>query len=419
MGTDYKVGIGVVLCLALAFTIWYVATRSAVTPSQQDLQQASGSEYDRGVTDLSDSGPPDQTLAAGGSDEMVVGLGRRVTGGAGGSGGETAAESLPSPKPAEKDPSLEHGYSARVNRQDVWGSADDIRATPPPSGVAVAGGIQDVAYIPDVEPDRTAEAPMPYPAGETPKSSDVSTPIAGSPAHRSRDSAGTQIYVVKDGDLGFWAVAMNSYGRGDLWPLIQKANPGVDPRRLRPGQRLNVPPRVASRAEGRSQAPQGEVIRQGGKDGYYIVRKGDAGLWGISKNYYGRGSLWPLIDEANPDVKASSILRPGQKLLMPKLPSSKRLSQDDRNKLWRPLQAGERPYTVRPGDRGLWDVAEKMYGNGMHWSVVAAANPQTSGARYLHPGQKLIVPKLPTSLATRHSRTDRSVEPGDGKPIFD
>jgi len=342
---------------------------------------------------------------------MVVGLGGRVTGGVGELGPEKAVDMHPGPKPAEKDPSLGHGYSA----------LDDVHGTSPRlSEVGTTGGIQDVAHTQDAEFDGTIKPPTPYTAFEAPQSPEVSTPIVGLPSRRPGGSAATQVYVVKDGDLGFWAVAMNSYGRGDLWRLIQNANPGVHPRRLRPGQRLNVPPMQASHTEGRSQAPQGKVIRQDGKDDYYIVRKGDAGLWAVSKNAYGRGSLWPLIDQANPDVKASSILRPGQKLLIPKLSSSNRPAEGNRKKLPRPLRSGEKSYTVRPGDRGFWDVAEKMYGNGIHWSVVEAANPQMRGARYLHPGQKLIVPPLPpTSLATRDSRPDRSVEPGDGKPVFD
>ena len=52
---------------------------------------------------------------------------------------------------------------------------------------------------------------------------------------------GKKFYVVKQGDNGFSGVARVTLGDGKHWQLIEKANPGVDSRKLRPGQKLWVP----------------------------------------------------------------------------------------------------------------------------------------------------------------------------------
>jgi nucleoid-associated protein YgaU len=50
-------------------------------------------------------------------------------------------------------------------------------------------------------------------------------------------------------------------------------------------------------------------------------------------------------------------------------------------------------YTVKLGD-SFWSIANKVYGDGKHVSLIAAANPQASSDR-LRPGQTLTIPPLP------------------------
>ena len=69
------------------------------------------------------------------------------------------------------------------------------------------------------------------------------------PAAKSKAAAGASVvptggddkYVVQEGDDGFWAVSVKKDGKGIYWPEIERANPGVDSTRLRPGQALLVP----------------------------------------------------------------------------------------------------------------------------------------------------------------------------------
>jgi LysM repeat protein len=50
---------------------------------------------------------------------------------------------------------------------------------------------------------------------------------------------------------------------------------------------------------------------------YYTVVKGDT-LWGISKKYYGTGTKWPTIADANKSqIKNPNLIYPGQKFIIP------------------------------------------------------------------------------------------------------
>ena len=79
-------------------------------------------------------------------------------------------------------------------------------------------------------------------------------------------TGGGKIYTVKAGDAGFWGIAKSQYGDGKYWPLIEKANPKVDPSRLRVGQKLIIP-KLTERARMPRTAPAGGV-ESGTEDGY-------------------------------------------------------------------------------------------------------------------------------------------------------
>jgi nucleoid-associated protein YgaU len=54
-------------------------------------------------------------------------------------------------------------------------------------------------------------------------------------------ATGEKIYVVQSGDSGMWGVSNSQYGNGKYWPAIAGRNPGVNPSRLRIGQKLVLP----------------------------------------------------------------------------------------------------------------------------------------------------------------------------------
>ena len=123
----------------------------------------------------------------------------------------------------------------------------------------------------------------------------------------------THPYIVQHGDT-LSSIAVTVYGSAKRWLDIQHANPVVDATRLKPGQRIVLPPvthRVARRhlAADRSQ--------------YYTVRPGDT-LSAIARVYYGSGTNWTLIYRTNrekigPDPDQ---LEPGTTLELVRRPKS-------------------------------------------------------------------------------------------------
>lgn len=232
-------------------------------------------------------------------------------------------------------------------------------------------------------------------------------------------------YVVQHGDNGFWTVSARMYGDGKYFGVIADANPDVDSNSLRPGQKLFVPPLPEKyRRKAVGPTPRADFLRG---ERVYVVKKGDAGFWGVSVKVFGHGKYYKEIAKANPGVDSEN-LKIGQELLIPPKPiASGRRDTVDAGIGVADLPDGYRIYVVRRGDAGFWDVAIKMYGNGKHFGLVARANPGVDSRR-LQPGQKLRVPPLTeasrlTSAATAPFIEERSDEISpletDGRPIFD
>jgi hypothetical protein len=145
---------------------------------------------------------------------------------------------------------------------------------------------------------------------------------------------GQKVYTVsKDDTAGLWGISKKVWGKGHLWEAIQKANPQIDPSKLRPGMKIVIPPQPRGTSAGgsttatgvtRTTAPanqHGQVITENGKR-YYIVAAGDRGYWGIAAkdSVYGAGKYSYLIHQANRGVNSDN-LQPGDKLLIPPKPA--------------------------------------------------------------------------------------------------
>lgn len=149
----------------------------------------------------------------------------------------------------------------------------------------------------------------------------------------------------------------------------------------------------------------------------YVVQKGDAGFWAIAEKVYNDGRLWTLIAKANPNAE-SNALREGQKLKIPPKPAARPTEGRPTEMLAGPT--GQRVYVVKSGDAGFWGIAQTVYGDGRHWTLIAKANPQvTSGG--LRPGMKLVIPPLTTSSAGAASRpgpTTATIAPALGQKVY-
>lgn len=115
-------------------------------------------------------------------------------------------------------------------------------------------------------------------------------------------------------------IAERYYGRASLWSVVARANPSVDPMKLRVGVELRIPRDPAN--------VQGLPVTDGGgapaatpdPPVEYVVRSGDT-LSEIAAAHYGSSRLWRVILDANRDkIRSATDIRPGMRLVIPASP---------------------------------------------------------------------------------------------------
>jgi nucleoid-associated protein YgaU len=127
-------------------------------------------------------------------------------------------------------------------------------------------------------------------------------------------AAGTTQYTIKSGDT-LEGIARAQMGDGQKWQLIAAANPGLDPKALKIGQKITIPASTATASKDKAPAPAGSSTAA---PNTYTVQKGDT-LIELSRKFYGNDAEWKRILEANAttlkgDAKA---IAPGMKLVIP------------------------------------------------------------------------------------------------------
>ncbi len=196
-----------------------------------------------------------------------------------------APGSAPAPAPPRPAP-----------REVVMGEPTDhpVRASErvsPPAAAGTPGKPLAAARTGRLDPAATSP---PASASSTPRTREVRRP-PGSKRPASPPSLPARpeyrIYTVQDGDT-MSSIATRWFGDEQKWHLIAKANPLVDPSRLRIGQTLRIPPRGTHREPA---APVSD-----GKAETYTVRSGDT-LSTIAEEVYGKADLWTHVYAANRD----------------------------------------------------------------------------------------------------------------------
>jgi nucleoid-associated protein YgaU len=132
-----------------------------------------------------------------------------------------------------------------------------------------------------------------------------------------------RLYVVKRGE-SFFTITKKLFGTVRYFPQVQKANPDIDPRRLRPGQVIAVPtPAGATLREEFLATPEDmkpkppRVFLE--HDATHLIRPGET-LEGISKKYYDRRQKWRHILRANLGrIRSPKRLKPGIRIVIPAL----------------------------------------------------------------------------------------------------
>ena len=129
-------------------------------------------------------------------------------------------------------------------------------------------------------------------------------------------------------------IAKQYFGSIDDWTIIAKANPKIDPRKLKPGMVLRIPKdktNIQGKLVGEDVEPG--VITPHTNDGSkvieYIVQSGDS-LSRISLRIYGSSRYAQFIFESNRDTMRSiDSISIGQLLRLPPLPEENAQSNTD------------------------------------------------------------------------------------------
>lgn len=126
-----------------------------------------------------------------------------------------------------------------------------------------------------------------------------------------------KVHIVRPGDT-LYGIAEKYYGRGELWTVIQRSNPKINPDRLLVGQKIIIPPSedAAWKFEGPKDLPE-DVDKANLKS--YKVKSGES-FYTIARDQLGDASRWKELFRINKSsVKGNpKNLRVGQKIFIPK-----------------------------------------------------------------------------------------------------
>jgi nucleoid-associated protein YgaU len=136
----------------------------------------------------------------------------------------------------------------------------------------------------------------------TPPSRDATTPNTTTTLAEPPPAAtGPRRYTIKHGDT-YWSIAKAEYGNSAYWSHIQRANPTIDPGRIKAGDSIILPDKnevVAPATATTKQPSAADLIVDPAKQ--YRVQSGD-NLNTISKKLYGRYDKWTQIYDLNKDL---------------------------------------------------------------------------------------------------------------------
>ena len=116
--------------------------------------------------------------------------------------------------------------------------------------------------------------------------------------------SGPRRYTIKNGDT-FWSIARVEYGNAAYFGAIQRANPGVDPGRIKAGDSIILPDKneviATPTAAATARQPSAADLVNIDPTRQYRVQAGD-NLNSISKKLYGRADKWMQIYELNKEL---------------------------------------------------------------------------------------------------------------------
>lgn len=212
-------------------------------------------------------------------------------------------------EPADVSPAEANAKPAATQPATMQPAATQPAASQPASTQAAAIGVAKVET-----PDNAPPAPRDKQPPVIGVEHEPDRLIMGDPAEK------LETYIVEDGD-SMWVIARKTLGAGHKWQLIAKANPHINPDRIKAGDRLIIPRPAAEQGPVSEKTPT-DPLGLGFDDKSKTVTVGDnESLWKIAEREYGDGLLWKHIYTANRDkLKNPDAVRAGMKLVVPPLP---------------------------------------------------------------------------------------------------
>jgi len=226
------------------------------------------------------------------------------------------------------DPFLE---SARNdgNKSDPWEMAlktgrvqptDLVNTAPQPA--AVASNTTDTGTGPIVTQAPIDVTPTVGPAKRSTSTGGSSVAAAPSTTDNATSATPGSSYKVQPGDT-FSKIAAKTFGDKRMADAIMKANPGIEPTRLRAGQTITLPAKEEV-ATIRGSVKPAITHATGAIDSTreYRVAPGDT-LNKIAVKLYGRRAMWEAIYDANKSLigEDPAKLKVGEVLKLPKEPT--------------------------------------------------------------------------------------------------
>ena len=223
----------------------------------------------------------------------------------------------------------------------------------------------------------------------------IAAPIDPNPV-----SPDSKTHTVANGEL-LGDIALKYYKSSKQWRKIAEANPGIDPKNLKVGQKLIIPGVEAKPVETAVVAAPGERT--------YTIKAGDT-LYVVAKKELGSATRWKEIEKLN--GVSSSELRVGQVIKLPAAASTATPAVDPTA----PPSVGGKTHTVAKGEM-LGDISKQYYGTTKNWKKIVDANPGIS-PESLKVGQKLVIPDVAGSAPAPAGTDAAPAAPAAGEYVI-
>jgi nucleoid-associated protein YgaU len=272
-------------------------------------------------------------------------------------------------------------------------------ATAMPPGSAAPANAATGNVVPAPSPDSAKADSGKADAGKSmmPGGSSDSPTTQPAALARGDNAQGATVHVVEMNET-YCTIARSTWGRASLYQKLIEANPGIDPRHLRPGMKINIPAlKLASAApapsgnanESSPERSQGDGIAPGEANGEA------AGGGVITPNPAGAASA----HHETPAGSAAAAATPAPVIPVAPPPVVAR-SEVSADVSTNGLSSDGTTYTVQSGD-SLYKIAKRLYGTGNGVVKIYNANKDVIGPNMakLSVGMVLKLPEAPTKLA--------------------